>query len=123
MPITVVVGYSPGGSADLTGRAVADHLAKSLGVPVVVENASGAGGAIAVLKVSKAQPDGYTLLLGANNEIAINKLITPSTVKYTYKDFTPVGLVATTPMVLVASNATGVKDASQFLSAVMSKPG
>lgn len=121
--ITVVVGYPPGGSTDLTGRAVADHLAKSLGVPVVVENASGAGGAIAALKVSKAQPDGYTLLLGANNEIAINKLITPATVKYTYKDFTPVGLVATTPMVLVASNATGVKDASQFLRAVSSKPG
>jgi tripartite-type tricarboxylate transporter receptor subunit TctC len=122
-PITVLVGYPPGGSTDLTGRAVADQLAKKLGVPVVVENASGAGGAIAALKTSKATPDGYTLLLGANNEIAINKLITPATVKYTYKDFTPVGLVATTPMVLVASAASGVKDAGQFLSTVKAKPG
>lgn len=122
-PITVVVGYPPGGSTDLTGRAVADQLAKKLGVPVVVENASGAGGAIAALKVSRAQPDGYTLLLGANNEIAINRLIAPATVKYSYKDFTPVGLVATTPMVLVASTASGIKDVNQFLSTVKGKPG
>ncbi len=122
-PITVVVGYPPGGSTDLTGRAVADQLARKLGVPVVVENASGAGGAIAALKVSKAAPDGYTLLLGANNEIAINRLITPATVKYSYKDFTPVGLVASQPLVLVASTSTGVKDARQFLATVKARPG
>jgi tripartite-type tricarboxylate transporter receptor subunit TctC len=122
-PITVLVGYPPGGSTDLTGRAVADQLAKKLGVPVVVENAGGAGGAIAATKVSKAAPDGYTLLLGANNEIAINRLITPATVKYSYKDFTPIGLVASQPMVLVASTGTGTKTAAQFLSTVTAKPG
>lgn len=122
-PITVLVGYPPGGSTDLTGRAVADQLGKKLGVPVVVENVGGAGGAIAAMRVSKAQPDGYTLLLGANNEIAINRLITPATVKYSYKDFTPVGLVASQPMVLVASSATGIKDASQFLGSVQANPG
>lgn len=122
-PITVLVGYPPGGSTDLTGRAVADQLARKLGVPVVVENAGGAGGAIAAMRASKAQPDGYTLLLGANNEIAINRLITPATVKYSYQDFTPIGLVASQPMVLVASSVTGVKDANQFLGAVQAKPG
>jgi tripartite-type tricarboxylate transporter receptor subunit TctC len=121
--ITLLVGYPPGGSTDLTGRAVADQLSRKLGVPVVVENAGGAGGAIAAMRVSKAQPDGYTLLLGANNEIAINRLIAPATVKYSYKDFTPVGLVASQPMVLVASAGAGVKDASEFLHAVRSKPG
>jgi tripartite-type tricarboxylate transporter receptor subunit TctC len=122
-PITVLVGYPPGGSTDLTGRAVADQLGKKLGVPVIVENAGGAGGAIAATRVSRAHPDGYTLLLGANNELAINRLITPATVKYSYKDFTPIGLVASQPMVLVASPAAGVKDANQFLSAVTSQPG
>jgi tripartite-type tricarboxylate transporter receptor subunit TctC len=122
-PITVLVGYPPGGSTDLTGRAVADQLARKLGVPVVVEDASGAGGAIAAMRVSKAPPDGYTLLLGANNEIAINRLITPATVKYSYKDFTPVGLVASQPMVLVASARAGVRNVGQFLSAVKAKPG
>ncbi len=122
-PITVVVGYPPGGSTDLTGRAVADQLGKKLGVPVVVENVGGAGGAIGAMKVAKAAPDGYTLLLGANNEIAINKLITPATVKYSYRDFTPVGLVASQPMVLVAAAGKGVKNAEQFLDAVKARPG
>jgi tripartite-type tricarboxylate transporter receptor subunit TctC len=121
-PITLVVGYPPGGSTDLTARAVADQLAKRLNVPVIVDNASGAGGAIAAQKVSRAQPDGYTLLLGANNEIAINRLISTS-VRYSYKDFTPIGLVAFQPMVLVASPATGVKNAGDFIKAVKAKPG
>lgn len=121
-PITVVVGYPPGGSTDLTGRAVADQLAKKLGATVVVENASGAGGTIGAQKVSRAAPDGYTLFLGANNEIAISRLISPN-VKYTYKDFTPIGLVASQPMVLVASAQAGVKNVDEFLKASKAKPG
>lgn len=121
-PITVVVAYPPGGSTDLTGRAVADQLAKKLGVAVIVENVGGAGGAIGAHKVSRAAPDGYTLLLGANNEIAINRLISPS-VKYSYKDFTPIGLVASQPMVLVASAQSGVKTVDQFIKTVKSRPG
>ncbi len=121
-PITVVVAYPPGGSTDLTGRAVADQLAKKLGATVIVENVGGAGGAIGAHKVSRAAPDGYTLLLGANNEIAINRLISPS-VKYSYKDFTPIGLVASQPMVLVASTQSGIKTADQFIKTVKSKPG
>lgn len=121
-PITVVVAYPPGGSTDLTGRAVADQLAKKLGVTVIVENVGGAGGAIGAHKVSRAAPDGYTLLLGANNEIAINRLISPS-VKYSYKDFTPIGLVASQPMVLVASTQSGIKTADQFIKTVKGKPG
>ena len=121
-PITVVVAYPPGGSTDLTGRAVADQLSKKLGVPVVVENVGGAGGAIGAHKVSRAAPDGYTLLLGANNEIAINRLISPA-VKYSYKDFTPIGLVASQPMVLVASTQSGITSVDQFIHAVKARPG
>lgn len=121
-PITVVVGYPPGGSTDLTGRAVADQLAKQLGATVVVENASGAGGAIAAQKVARAAPDGYTLLLGANNEIAISRLVS-SSVKYTYKDFTPIGLVAYQPMVLVASVQSGIRTVDDFLKAARAHPG
>lgn len=121
-PITVVVAYPPGGSTDLTGRAVADQLSKKLGVPVVVENLGGAGGAIGAQKVSRAAPDGYTLLLGANNEIAINRLVSPA-VKYSYKDFTPIGLVASQPMVLVASASSGIRTVDEFVKSVKSKPG
>ncbi len=121
-PITLVVGYPPGGSTDLTGRAVADQLAKTLGVPVVVENLGGAGGTIGAQKVARAAPDGYTLLLGANNEIAIARLVS-SAVKYSTKDFTPIGLVASQPMVLVASATSGVRTVDQMLQAARARPG
>ena len=121
-PITIVVGYPPGGSTDLTGRTVAAELSKKLGVPVVIENVGGAGGAIGAQKVANAAPDGYTLLVGANNEIAISRLVSAS-VKYTLQDFTPLGLIASQPMVLVASAKSGVKNIDQFLSLVKSHPG
>ena len=121
-PITIVVGYPPGGSTDLTGRTVAAELSKKLGVPVVIENVGGAGGAIGAQKVINAAPDGYTLLVGANNEIAISRLVSAS-VKYTLQDFTPLGLIASQPMVLVASTKSGVKDVDQFMRLVKSNPG
>lgn len=121
-PITIIVGYPPGGSTDLNGRTVAAELSKKLGVPVVIENVGGAGGAIGAQKVANAVPDGYTLLVGANNEIAISRLVSAS-VKYTLQDFTPIGLIASQPMVLVASAKSGVKNIDQFLSLVKSNPG
>jgi tripartite-type tricarboxylate transporter receptor subunit TctC len=121
-PITIVVGYPPGGSTDLTGRTLAAELAKKLGVPVVIENIGGAAGAIGAQKVVNAAPDGYTLLVGANNEIAINRLVSPS-VKYDIKDFTPLGLIASQPLVLVASQKAGVKTVDQFIRLVRQNPG
>lgn len=121
-PITLVVGYPPGGSTDLTARAVADQLARTLGVPVVVENLGGAGGTIGAQKVARAAPDGYTLLLGANNEIAIARQVSAA-VKYSTSDFTPIGLVASQPMVLVASTASGMRTVDQMLQAVRARPG
>jgi len=121
-PITIVVGYPPGGSTDLTARTLGVELSTRLGVPVVIENVGGAGGGIGAQKVANAAPDGYTLLVGANNEIAINRLVS-STVKYELKDFTPIGLIASQPMVLVASMKSGVKNVDQFMSLVKSRPG
>jgi tripartite-type tricarboxylate transporter receptor subunit TctC len=121
-PITLVVGYPPGGSTDLTARAVAEQLSKRLAVPIVVENAGGAGGAIGAQKVASAAADGYTLLLGASNEIAINRLVS-TTIKYDYKSFTPIGLIASQPMVLVASTASGIKSVDQFIKEVKARPG
>ncbi len=121
-PITIVVGYPPGGSTDLTGRAVAAALAKSLNATVVVENVGGAGGAIGAQKVLAAPPDGYTLLVGANNEVAINRLVSPS-IRYQWQDFTPLGLIASQPMVLVASTRMGVKNTDEFIRLVKTRPG
>ncbi len=121
-PITIVVAYPPGGSTDLTGRTVAAELSNKLGVPVVIENVGGAGGAIGAQKVASAAPDGYTLLVGASNEIAINKLVTKK-VKYDVKDFSAIGLIATQPLVLVASTSTGVKSLAEFTQKVSRNPG
>ena len=101
--ITLVVGYPPGGSTDLTARTLGAELSRKLGQTVVIENVGGAGGTIGAQKVASAAPDGYTLLLGSNNEMAISKLVSAS-VKYDpLRDFTPLGLVASQPMVLVFS--------------------
>ncbi|MBP8186134.1 MAG: tripartite tricarboxylate transporter substrate binding protein [Comamonas sp.] len=120
-PVTIVVGYPAGGSTDLVGRLVANEIEKHLGQSVVVENLGGAGGAIGAQKVANAKPDGYTLLVGANNEIAIANQINKS-VKYKITDFTPIGLVASQPMVLVASAKAGVKNTKEFVAAVKANP-
>ncbi len=119
--ITMVVGYPAGGSTDLVGRFVADGMAKHLGQPVVVENLGGAGGVIGAQKTAKAQPDGYTIFVGANNELAIAKLINKA-VKYSISDFTPIGMVGSQPMVLVASQKAGVKNAAEFSALVAKHP-
>jgi tripartite-type tricarboxylate transporter receptor subunit TctC len=121
-PITIVVGYPPGGSTDLTARTVATELSSKLGVPVVIENLGGAGGAIGAQKVAHAAPDGYTLLVGASNELAINKLVTKS-VRYDVKDFTAIGLIASQPLVLVASTGAGVNNVAEFTRKVGENPG
>ncbi|WP_198972875.1 Bug family tripartite tricarboxylate transporter substrate binding protein [Xylophilus sp. ASV27] len=121
-PITLVVGYPPGGSTDLVARTLGQTLSTRIGQPVVVENLGGAGGSIGAQKVASAAPDGYTLLLGANNEIAINALVKKS-VRYSLKNFTPLGLVASQPLVLTAAPALGVKNASDLIQRAKSQPG
>jgi tripartite-type tricarboxylate transporter receptor subunit TctC len=120
-PITLVVAYPPGGSTDLTGRALGVELSSRLGVPVIIENVGGAGGAIGAQKVANAAPDGYTLLVGASNEVAINKLVNGN-VKYELKDFTAIGLIASQPLVLVAAPSAGVKSSGEFLALLKKNP-
>lgn len=124
-PITLVVGYPPGGSTDLTARVVGAELAKQLGQAVVIENIGGAGGVLGAQKAAKATPDGYTLLMAANNEVAIAPLVQKRLNLQPLKDFTPIGLVASQPMVLVASasNKDAPKSVGAFLQQVQRQPG
>ena len=122
-PVTLVVGYPAGGSTDLMARTIGPELSRRLGTPVVIENLGGAGGAIGAQKVASAAADGYTLLVGANNEIAIKRLVAPASVKYELRDFTTLGLIASQPMVLVASPRTGVKTVADFMKQVKANPG
>ncbi|MDT4806252.1 Tripartite tricarboxylate transporter family receptor [compost metagenome] len=77
-PITLVVGYTAGGSVDLVARTIAPELGKRLGQSVVIENLGGAGGTIGASKVVKAEADGYTLLMGSGSEVSIARLTNPA---------------------------------------------
>jgi tripartite-type tricarboxylate transporter receptor subunit TctC len=122
-PITLLVGYPPGGSVDLVARLVAEPLAKRLGTTIVVENSAGAGGTIAAQKAVNAAPNGYTLLLGSGSEVSIARLFNPA-VKYDGQtDLTHIGLIGITPMVFVASSKTGVKTMDEAVARSKKEPG
>ena len=96
-PITIVSPYPAGGITDLLSRIVGDELAKVLGQPVVVENRTGAGGAIALATVAKAAPDGYTLVMGGSAPSAIVPALNRN-ITYGPKDFEAIGYVAGLPI-------------------------
>ena len=122
-PIKLVIGYAPGGSVDMAGRVVADMLSSKLGATVVVENQPGAAGTIAAQRVVNSVPDGYTLLAGSSNELAGTGQVNPAQKYDPLKDLTPVMLVGTAPVLLVASPKLNVKNLDQFLALVKSRPG
>lgn len=122
-PITVVIGYPPGGSVDTVGRAVAETLGKKLDATVVIDNAGGAAGAIGVQKVVNAAPDGYTLIFGSSSEFVATRFLNPAQKYDAARDLTPVGYVGAIPLVLVASTQSGVTSLAQFVSVARQRPG
>jgi len=121
-PITIIVGYTPGGSVDLVARTISEELGKRLGQPVVVENAGGAAGTIGAAKAVRAAPDGHTLLLGSGSEISIAKL-TSASVKYDgQKDLQPITLIGTQAMVLVGANNVAAKNTDELIAYAHANP-
>jgi len=121
-PVTLVVPYPAGGSADILARTVGQKLAARLGQPVVVENKGGAGTAIGARFVAEARPDGYTLLLGTVSSQAIN----PAMTRVGYdpvKDFVPVSALASIPFVLVAHPGAPYGSVTELLAAARQAPG
>jgi tripartite-type tricarboxylate transporter receptor subunit TctC len=117
--ITMVVPFPAGGPTDVIARVVAERMRMSLGQPVIVENAPGAGGSIGVGRVARASPDGYTLSFGTWSTHVVNASML--TLPYdTFADFEPVGLVVRSPMLVTTSKtfpATNLKDAIAWLKA------
>ena len=123
-PITLIVPFSAGGNVDVTARLVAQKLGERLKQSVVVENVAGAGGVIGMEKATKATPDGYTLVLGADRPAAIARLVNPVAVRYeTLKDLAPVALVTTAPMVIVARPGLPVNNLADVIRLAREKPG
>jgi tripartite-type tricarboxylate transporter receptor subunit TctC len=122
-PIKLVVPYPPGGSADLVGRMVAEKMTQSLGQPVVVDNKGGASGAIGSDFVSRAAPDGYTLLVAISDTHAINPAVMTQLPYDAQKDFVPLSLMATQPFVLAVGRRTPARTLAEFVAAAKQKPG
>ncbi len=117
-PIRLVVGFPPGGGADLVARHVALNLSQSLGTAVVVDNKPGANGTIAAAEVARAPADGYTLLLGVTASQIISPILSVKTPYDPLRDFTPITAVGFTPLVLVVNTKLPVKTVAEFISYV-----
>jgi tripartite-type tricarboxylate transporter receptor subunit TctC len=122
-PVTLVVGFTPGGISDVLARALAVKLSSQLGQPVLVENRAGAGTLIAGEYVAKAAPDGYTLWLQDMSTHAVNVGLYKKLPYDSLKDFTPITLVASTPLMLVVHPSLQVKNLSDFVKVAKSKKG
>jgi tripartite-type tricarboxylate transporter receptor subunit TctC len=121
-PVRIIVGFPAGAAGDLISRAIGTHLGNALGQQFIVENRPGASSNIATQYAARAAKDGYTLFLGtvANtvNAAVYSKLPFDFT-----KDFVPIGLVATVPVVLVAHPSLGVNSVKELIALAKSKPG
>ena len=121
--IRIVVPFTPGGSNDVLGRIIAQKLTDAWGRPVIVENRTGAAGSIGAEMVAKAAPDGYTLLVAANNILAINPSMKEGTPFDPVKDFTPISLIGAVPILLAINPSLSVNSVPELISYAKAKPG
>ena len=119
--ITLVVPFPPGGSTDVAARILAEHMRQRLGQPVVIENVGGAGGSIAVGRVARAAPDGYTIDIG-QWDTHVGSII----YKLDYdlqKDFEPIGLISNNPQLLVAKKDLPADNLKDLVAWMKANPG
>lgn len=126
-PVRIVVPFAPGGTTDIMARAMAPELARAFGQPFVVDNRAGAGGNLGSEIVARANPDGYTLLMGTVGTHAINRAIYARLPYDPMRDFAPITLVATVPNVMVMNaekaRGMGVHGVADFIRAARARPG
>jgi len=115
-PLSMVVPFAAGGPVDLLGRILAQYLGETLGKPVVVENVPGAGGMPGSQRVARANPDGYTFLLGSIGTHAMNQSLYKHPLYDAATDFAPVELIAQVPLVLIARKDFPASDLKEFIA-------
>ena len=115
-PLTMVVAYGAGGPADVVGRILAAGMTETLGQPVIIENVVGAGGMIGAARVARTTPDGYQFLLGAAGILAQNQTLYKHPLYNSATDFTPVGLIAVAPPILVTRKDFPASNLKEFIS-------
>lgn len=121
--IRLVVGFAPGGISDVLARAIAAKMSNNLGQTVVVDNKPGAGTTIAGDLVAKAPPDGYTIWLQDMTTHAINASLYPKLPYDSVKDFSPIALVASTPLMLVVHPSSPAKTVKELAAQLKAAPG
>jgi tripartite-type tricarboxylate transporter receptor subunit TctC len=121
-PITMLVVFAPGGATDVLARLVADHMGRTLGQRVIVENVSGAGGTIGGARGAQAEPDGYTLTVGSLGSHSAAPSIYRS-IKYDPRELDPIGVIAGTPLYFVVRDNFPAKNFQEFQAYVKANPG
>src|SRR5436305_3797952 len=122
-PITLIVPYAAGGGNDLMARSAAEKMSKTLGHQIVIENRGGAGGSIATRAIAKAAPDGYTLGLGGTGTLAINPTLYGHVGYDPRKDFAPVGLIATSALVVCVHPALSARSIGELIALAKQEAG
>jgi tripartite-type tricarboxylate transporter receptor subunit TctC len=122
-PVKIVVPFAPGGNLDVTARLIGESMAKQLGQPFIVENRAGAGGVIGSEAVAGAAPDGYTLVAGTTATTIVSPMLVVPNPPYGLKSFSPIGMMAVTPLVLEVPAASPHKDFKSYLAFVKANPG
>ena len=121
-PVRVIVPFPAGGVTDVGARIVGQKLAEALGQPVVIENRPGASGTLGVDAVTKATPDGYTILITTGDFITVPSLM-PATAYDPYKDLIPVTRIATVPLLLLTHPASGIPTVKDVIAKAKAEPG
>jgi len=122
-PITMIVPFPAGGGVDVIGRIVAEKLAAALGQPVVIDNRGGAAGVIGTRIAKAAAPDGYTLVMATSGSIAINPTLYVNPGYEPRKDLSPIGLISSTPIVLMAHPTAPENTLADVIATAKKNPG
>jgi tripartite-type tricarboxylate transporter receptor subunit TctC len=122
-PVRLIVPFPPGGGNDTVARAVGTELAKPLGQQIVIDNRAGAGGTIGADLAAHAPPDGYTLFLAGVASHGINPVLNPKLPYDAVRDFAPVSLLASAPLIVVIHPSLPVKNIKDLIALAKAKPG
>jgi len=117
-PITLIVPFAAGGPTDVISRIASDHMSRTLGQPIIIENIVGAGGTTASTRAARASPDGYSIEMGHMGTHAASVALYPNLAYKPDVDFAPIGLVAGTPVLILARKDFPPKDLKEFVTYV-----
>ena len=122
-PIRLVVGFAPGGAADIIARTMSDPLGRALGQGIIVDNRPGAGSSVAAELVSKAAPDGYTIMIASQSGMIINPLINKNVGYKTERDFVALTQVTSSPLVVAVNPSLKVTSIADLIAEAKKAPG